>query len=263
MATSGQLVEAMAGALNIPVATVALYDRALSEAGIRTKGGRGRSAAKMTSRDAASLLIAIMASPITGPSISGAIEHYRVYAGLVARSGVAGPVREGRNLLQKFIAANVAYSPLALATLLDGGAELLKNRTWLRETSGGFDLRPLKLPSLKALEAGHTAVEGIAAVLDDWQNDTLFNAIEPMDDYRRLWVQHRGLEVKFIAPIAKVAIGIETRGWYEVVSYYAPSQPDRPVEQYGQVRTVGSGVLSRIAYALSHERGGADVDGVL
>ena len=59
MATPGQLVQVMADILGIPKATVTQYDRVLAEKGLRSKGGRGTSAARVTSRDAANLLIAL------------------------------------------------------------------------------------------------------------------------------------------------------------------------------------------------------------
>lgn len=66
MATPGQLVECVATALNVPQATVVLYDRVLAENGLRSKGGRGKSAAQVTSEDAANLLIAIAGSAASG-----------------------------------------------------------------------------------------------------------------------------------------------------------------------------------------------------
>jgi hypothetical protein len=66
MASPGQLVECVSAALNLPQATVVLYDRVLSENGLRSKGGRGRSAAKVTVEDAANLLIAIAGTPTSG-----------------------------------------------------------------------------------------------------------------------------------------------------------------------------------------------------
>lgn len=62
MTTPGQLVQGMATALGLPKETVTVFDRHLSEAGFRTKGGRGRSAARVTARDAANLLVAILMS---------------------------------------------------------------------------------------------------------------------------------------------------------------------------------------------------------
>ena len=71
MASPGQLVQVMADVLGLSKATVTQYDRVLAENGLRTRRGRGRSAAKVSSRDAACLLIALAASPIANeaPSI--------------------------------------------------------------------------------------------------------------------------------------------------------------------------------------------------
>lgn len=61
-ATPGDLVRATAEAIGIPHATIVVYDRYLAAAGLRSKGGRGWSAPRVTARDAASLLTAILAS---------------------------------------------------------------------------------------------------------------------------------------------------------------------------------------------------------
>jgi hypothetical protein len=70
MASPGQLVQVMADVLGISKGTVTQFDRVLAENGLRTKRGRGRSAAEVTSRDAAYLLIALAASQSAneGPS---------------------------------------------------------------------------------------------------------------------------------------------------------------------------------------------------
>ena len=68
MATPGQLVQVMADALGMSKATVFQYDRVLSEHGLRSKRGRGTSAAKVTSHDAANLLTAIAGSSPLGLS---------------------------------------------------------------------------------------------------------------------------------------------------------------------------------------------------
>jgi hypothetical protein len=60
--TPGQLVHAVSIALDIPEETVVQHDRNLVVAGLRTKGGRGRSAPDVTPLDAARLLIAALAS---------------------------------------------------------------------------------------------------------------------------------------------------------------------------------------------------------
>lgn len=57
MASPGQLVEIVASATGLPRATVAEIDRRLAKAGLRSSGGRGLSAPKMTVYDAANLLL--------------------------------------------------------------------------------------------------------------------------------------------------------------------------------------------------------------
>jgi hypothetical protein len=82
MATPGQLVQVMGEVLGIPRATVTVYDRVLAENGLRSKSGRGTSAAKVTSRDAANLLIALAASPIFGLSAKDAVRNCEAYGSL-------------------------------------------------------------------------------------------------------------------------------------------------------------------------------------
>ncbi|WP_128754963.1 hypothetical protein [Methylobacterium sp. GXF4] len=53
------LIESVADALGVDVATVVTHDRNLLIAGLRTRGGRGRAAARMTPNDAANLIIAV------------------------------------------------------------------------------------------------------------------------------------------------------------------------------------------------------------
>jgi hypothetical protein len=81
-ATPGQLVTIMANALGMPAATVGQYDRVLAENGLRSKSGRGPSAARVTAADMANLLLAILASPISGAAIKDAARTCRVYGAL-------------------------------------------------------------------------------------------------------------------------------------------------------------------------------------
>lgn len=82
MATPGELVEVMAGVVGVPAATVVVHDRNLVSEGLRSKGGRGRSAAQVTERDAAHLLTALLAS-----------EQVRDSVHSVHRYGKTRPVR--------------------------------------------------------------------------------------------------------------------------------------------------------------------------
>jgi len=60
MASPGELVKLIAAVTGEEEATVTVHDRNLVLAGLRTKGGRGRSAAKVTPRDAAHLLTSVL-----------------------------------------------------------------------------------------------------------------------------------------------------------------------------------------------------------
>jgi hypothetical protein len=68
------MVRAIADVLGVQAVTVSQYDRQLAEAGFRTKGGRGPSAAQVTAADVANLLIAILGSPVSGASIRAAAQ---------------------------------------------------------------------------------------------------------------------------------------------------------------------------------------------
>jgi hypothetical protein len=67
--TPGQLVKAVSIALDVPEETVVQHDRNLVTAGLRTKGGRGPSAPKVTPLDAARLLVATLGSVRTKDSV--------------------------------------------------------------------------------------------------------------------------------------------------------------------------------------------------
>jgi hypothetical protein len=75
MAGPAELVEALSKATGVAKATVVDIDRRLVTAGLRTKGGRGLSAARMTALDAARLLTAIIGSPQANASAE-AVNRY-------------------------------------------------------------------------------------------------------------------------------------------------------------------------------------------
>lgn len=60
MATAGELVEVISDVTGFNHASVVEFDRRLAAAGLRSAGGRGRSAAKMTARDGAVVLLGSM-----------------------------------------------------------------------------------------------------------------------------------------------------------------------------------------------------------
>jgi hypothetical protein len=62
VASPGELVRKFSELLGIAEPTIVLHDRNLVVAGLRSKSGRGNSAAQMTARDAAHLLVAVLGS---------------------------------------------------------------------------------------------------------------------------------------------------------------------------------------------------------
>ncbi len=122
MASPGELVAVMADSLGVPRATVAQYDRALAENGLRSSGGRGLSAAKVTAADAANLLIAIMGAPISGAPIKDAARTCRLYGALRYRIGIRPKTHEIFKRLADLPATHTFHK--ALVVLIDGAAEV-------------------------------------------------------------------------------------------------------------------------------------------
>lgn len=78
MTTPGEMVKCAAAALGVPEMTLTQIDRELVTNGLRTKGGRGRSAAKMNTGDVANLLIAAA----SGSLVKDTVQSVNAYAKL-------------------------------------------------------------------------------------------------------------------------------------------------------------------------------------
>lgn len=98
MATPGELVEVMAKALGVPAPTVVVHDRNLVMAGLRSKGGRGRSAVHVTERDAAHLLTALLGSSQVRDSVH-TVKRYAKTRCVKESSGADGFKRCGIKVL--------------------------------------------------------------------------------------------------------------------------------------------------------------------
>jgi hypothetical protein len=124
MATPGELVEELADSLGVSVATIAQYDRVLAESGLRSSGGRGKSAARVTSIDAANLLITVLGTPVSGSPIKNAADTCRSYGELPVARGPSSPRR-----FRDFGIQSLARLPLrhslrdALSALIAGASK--------------------------------------------------------------------------------------------------------------------------------------------
>ena len=147
MATPGQLTSNLAKLCAIPASAVEHPWRVLREAGIVTKGGRGKSAAHITATDAANLLIAVAAS-MPAASI---LDAWREFSSMRAfKKGLADrDMRPGQR-----IAASKGVSP-----------------TWA--------LDGLPFEKLRGLGPRHTIVEALAALIEDVSDPVIQSALSP------------------------------------------------------------------------------------
>ena len=121
MASPGELVRCMSETLGVPQRTVHLYDRILAENGLRSKSGRGTSAARVTAVDAANLLIAVVASPLLAASVSEAAAVCKTYGDLNRRRTKSSTKVFARFGLTTFSGLPVGHNlRVAIAALIHG-----------------------------------------------------------------------------------------------------------------------------------------------
>jgi hypothetical protein len=75
MASPAQLMTTVSDATGVPLPTITDIDRRLVKGNLRTKGGRGFNAARMTPLDAARLLTAILGSPQANTSAEAVLRY--------------------------------------------------------------------------------------------------------------------------------------------------------------------------------------------
>jgi hypothetical protein len=85
MATPANIIDVVSDQLGVARATVAMQDRMLVTSGHRMITGRGR-AARGSPEGAAALLLAVAATPLSGPGIKETALHYERYSRLFART---------------------------------------------------------------------------------------------------------------------------------------------------------------------------------
>jgi hypothetical protein len=118
-------------------ATAALHLKGLN--GLRSKGGRGRSAAQVSATDAANLLIAIAGSPASGPSVKEALSTVAQFAELKAEKSVETSA----------LAAEMGAEPELIAQLAAEPRLELKD-----------------IPGLSKLSSHHSFRDGLVALIE-------------------------------------------------------------------------------------------------
>jgi hypothetical protein len=83
MVTPSDIIDVVSDQLGVARATVAMQDRMLVTSGFRPITGRGR-AARGSPDGASALLIAVAATPLSGPGVKETAVHYERYAHLAA-----------------------------------------------------------------------------------------------------------------------------------------------------------------------------------
>lgn len=78
MASSGELIKVVAATLGLPEASVLVAFRNLRIAGLVSKSGRGNSAAKMTPKDAALLLLSVVGTTVIKDSLIPISRHAKM-----------------------------------------------------------------------------------------------------------------------------------------------------------------------------------------
>lgn len=189
MASPGELVKRVAEVLGAPEATVTVHDRNLAAAGLRTKGGRGKSAAKMTASDVANLLLAVAGSSM----VKDTVQTVEDYATL--------PWRTGETNVQT-------------------------DRTASHHGNAGqvWNLEAFPIPSLQKLEADHNFRDALVALIEAASDGTLSSAIEnlPRKEVQghtipNLW----RIEVILWGPYPQASVRIYWDGYSERHSYSA------------------------------------------
>jgi hypothetical protein len=167
--TPGQLVRAVSIALDVPEETVIQHDRNLVMAGLRTKGGRGRSAPEVTPVDAARLAVATLGSIRTKDSVA-TVEHFE------------------RSIFRLSKSAEVKWSAGTESRLAEAPLDVLK-----RLGRGAFD------SSIYDLPLGHCFIEALAAVIAD--------ASLPIDEFGAFLGRFSELWVSCSSPSGRACIG--------------------------------------------------------
>jgi hypothetical protein len=217
MATPGQLVECVAAALNMPQATVVLYDRVLAENGLRSKGGRGRSAAKVTAEDAANLLIAIAGSSAGGiNSAAATVERFSSFVHM-RRAGWRDLITEA--------------TPRELVEAAERMPEV--------------DV--MAMPGMEALRSKHSFREGLTSLIEAVRQGKITFKKRGSDDPSRAFVSLQG------PTLTSAGISITLSDGTSASAHYEPSEESAGFSDLYWRQTFSHRTVSAVAQLLGIE----------
>lgn len=196
MASPGELVRTVAEALGIPRPTVVVHDRNLVKAGLRSKGGRGRSAAKVTASDAANLLIAV----------AGSVWYH---------SGIKDTVA----IVEDYAPLRAAGSEYSVSKKVKPG---YFTGDWQSSAGPSWELKRLPLAHLKELSPGHSFSEALAAIITAASDGSLMEAVNvvPRETGHGLII-----EVHIVGPRPHAVIHINLFDYTEEMHYVPSNEP--------------------------------------
>jgi hypothetical protein len=213
MARLSDLVKVLAMTEGLDEVSVGIFARRAREAGLILQGGRGRSAARMTVRDAANLLIGVNASALA-KDVPKVIKGYR---NLVTLSNPAGE----RSLLRQAVSdSSLHREPSLVETICKKGSDFGSSLEMLIAACGSDSPQPLNLRSEMEL-----------VVDDEWFGG--FFGI-PADEYDKIAAaakQHVRLEIEFNRPNPKATITLLSR--------YKSPRDDRQIRHGYEIVTTG------------------------
>jgi len=215
MASPGELVRTVATALGVPESSVVVHDRLLAASGLRTKGGRGRSAAKVSAKDAMHLLIAVAGSGFHHAKIND--------AGAIVRT---------------FVHLEAAWPEYTLIS--DEGG-----RDYHCSEPGAWRLERFPLAPLKHLPPNHHFADALLALIEAAADGSLHKAAidgqAGVPEKRFLYF----LKVHVMGPHPHAMIEIETSNYHEIM-HYGPDNTD-PHADLNQYSTFGDRTIFAVA----------------
>lgn len=172
MATSGTLIDLIARVLKMPRNDVRYIWLQLQAQGLVTKGGRGRSASHVTARDAATFLIACIASL----SKLDAVKAFAAFAGVTADH-----------------TARRLFKPTRKPGHMAGGWEP-------EDFDGKWHFDGFKVPELQALPKHHRFIDAVTAILEAVLSGSLLSPDKPVAT---------GIDIYVFGPVPRGGIEID------------------------------------------------------
>jgi hypothetical protein len=166
LASPGELINLASRLLGVPNATIAGHDRNLSAANLRSKSGRGTSAAKVTPRDAAYLLTAVLGS---------------------------AKIKETLPVMRRYEATRVEETKI----------QSMGAATW---SSPGWGWQSFNVPEMASLPPNHSFLQAFEALIASASSRSLDRVFQDAEDYEEDDLPEAFVEVQYPVARAGIRI---------------------------------------------------------